>query len=53
MAKIFFNNQEMTQKEMNRQVKERTDRTREVSRQESREGITTSSEDDLHFFKEQ
>ena len=49
---VFFDNQEMTKKEMDRQVKDRADRIREVSREEARAGVTTLPEDDLNFFKE-
>lgn len=52
MSKIFFDNHEMTKKERNQQVKDRANFEREISRQEAREGVTTSTENNLHFFKE-
>jgi len=52
MSKIFFDNQQMTKGERNRQVKDRAAFEREVARREAHEGVTTSNEDNLHFFKE-
>ena len=52
MPKVYYDNQEMSMSEMNRQVRERADRIREVSRQEASAGITTTDENDINFFKE-
>lgn len=52
MAMILFDNQEMSKAERDRQIKERADRIREASRQEAKDGVTISEENDLTFFKE-
>lgn len=49
---VFYDDKEMTKKEMHRQIKDRADRIRDVSREEARAGTTVSDENDLHFFKE-
>ena len=52
MTKIIFDNQEMSIGERDRKIKEMTDFTRAVSREEARTGITATDENDLNFFKE-
>lgn len=47
----IFNNPKAGKREIREIQRERTDRTKQVSRQEAREGITTSTEDNLHFFE--
>jgi len=51
MSKIFFDNQQMTKKERDQQIKDRALFERETARKEAREGVTTSTEDDLTFHR--
>lgn len=48
---VFFDNQELTKKEMARQVKERANYERDIAREEARTGVTVSNENDITFLK--
>jgi len=54
MEKLFdemFENPKAKKMEQREIIKERAARTREISRQEAREGVTISSEDNINFFE--
>jgi len=52
MAKVFFDDKEMTKAARDRQVKERTNYERNIAREEARTGVTASNENEITFLKE-
>ena len=52
MAKVFFDDKEMTKAERDRQVKERANYERNIAREEARAGVTARNENEITFLKE-